>query len=93
LSATHAAGITHRDIKPDNVMLRDDGYAKVLDFGLALLTPHTHDIGAETLQGTLPGTLLGTVKYMSPEQARGSAVSHESDIFALGSVLYELATR
>ena len=92
LSVTHAAGITHRDIKPDNIMLRDDGYVKVLDFGVAQLAPHGLDTDAETLQGTLPGTLLGTIKYMSPEQARGSAVSHASDIFALGIVLYELAT-
>ena len=73
-------------------MLRDDGYVKVLDFGVAQLAPHALDTDAETLQGTLPGTLLGTLKYMSPEQARGSAVSHASDIFALGIVLYELAT-
>ena len=92
LSATHAAGITHRDIKPDNIMLRDDGYAKVLDFGLAQLTPHALDTRVETLQATLPGTLLGTVKYMSPEQVRGTAVSPASDVFALGIVLYELAT-
>ncbi len=94
LSATHAAGITHRDIKPDNIMVRDDGYVKVLDFGLARLIPTTaNDSEAETLaMQTRPGTLLGTVAYMSPEQARGEAVSPPSDIFALGIVLYELAT-
>jgi TolB-like protein/predicted ATPase/Flp pilus assembly protein TadD len=94
LSAAHAAGITHRDIKPENIMVRDDGYVKILDFGLARLLPATtSDTGAATVSGTTPGMLLGTVAYMSPEQARGEAVSHPSDIFALGIVLYELATK
>ncbi len=94
LSAAHAAGITHRDIKPDNIMVRDDGYVKVLDFGLARLRPATEsDSEAATLaQQTTPGTVMGTVAYMSPEQARGESVSHPSDVFALGIVLYELAT-
>jgi eukaryotic-like serine/threonine-protein kinase len=94
LSAAHAAGITHRDIKPDNIMVRDDGYVKVLDFGLARLRPATEsDSEAVTLaQQTTPGTVMGTVAYMSPEQARGERVSHPSDVFALGIVLYELAT-
>jgi serine/threonine-protein kinase len=94
LSAAHAAGITHRDIKPDNLMVRDDGYVKVLDFGLARLRPATEsDSEAATLaQQTTPGTVMGTVAYMSPEQARGETVSHPSDVFALGIVLYELAT-
>ena len=94
LSAAHTAGITHRDIKPDNLMVRDDGYVKVLDFGLARLRPATEsDSEAATLaQQTTPGTVMGTVAYMSPEQARGETVSHPSDIFALGIVLYELAT-
>lgn len=94
LSAAHAAGITHRDIKPDNVMVRDDGYVKVLDFGLARLRPATEsDSEAATLaQQTTPGTVMGTVAYMSPEQARGESVSPPSDVFALGIVLYELAT-
>jgi eukaryotic-like serine/threonine-protein kinase len=93
LSAAHAAGITHRDIKPDNIMVRDDGYVKVLDFGLARLLPTGSGEDAATLaQQTMPGTVMGTVAYMSPEQARGETVSHPSDIFALGIVLYELAT-
>ena len=94
LSAAHAAGITHRDIKPDNHMVRDDGYVKVLDFGLARLRPATEsDAEAATLaQQTTPDTVMGTVAYMSPEQARGETVGHPSDVFALGIVLYELAT-
>ncbi len=94
LSAAHAAGITHRDIKPDNIMVRDDGYVKVLDFGLARLRLAIEsDSEAATLaQQTTPGTLMGTVAYMSPEQARGETVNHPSDVFAFGIVLYELAT-
>jgi protein kinase-like protein/AAA ATPase-like protein/tetratricopeptide repeat protein len=94
LAATHAAGITHRDIKPDNIMLRDDGYVKVLDFGLARLAPLTAtDSEIITLaRNTTPGALLGTLAYMSPEQARGEQVTQATDIFALGIVFYELAT-
>lgn len=88
LAAAHAAGIVHRDIKPENVMVRADGYVKVLDFGLArpVLT------GAQDHQLTTPGALVGTVRYMSPEQARGEVVGGPSDIFSLGVVFYELAT-
>ena len=93
LSAAHAAGITHRDIKPDNIMVRDDGYVKVLDFGLARLLPNVSGEDAATLaQQTTPGTVIGTIAYMSPEQANGQSVSPPSDVFALGIVLYELAT-
>ncbi len=93
LSAAHAAGITHRDIKPDNIMVRDDGYLKVLDFGLARLLPTVSGEDAATLaQQTTPGTVIGTIAYMSPEQASGQSVSPPSDVFALGIVLYELAT-
>ncbi|MGE0130691.1 MAG: protein kinase [Blastocatellales bacterium] len=93
LQVAHAAGITHRDIKPDNIMLRDDGYVKILDFGLARLMPTTAtDSEAATLmRQTTPGALLGTVAYMSPEQTRGETVTHASDIFSLGIVFYELA--
>lgn len=94
LAATHAAGITHRDIKPENIMVRDDDYVKVLDFGLARLIPAREiDSQATTIgDNTSPGVLLGTIAYMSPEQARGEAVRHATDIFSLGIVLYELAT-
>ncbi len=93
LSVAHATGITHRDIKPENIMVRDDGYVKVLDFGLARLTANREDFAqAESLSGTQPGVLLGTVKYMSPEQARGEKAPPATDIFALGILFYELAT-
>ncbi len=91
LNAAHAAGITHRDIKPDNIMVRDDGYVKVLDFGLARLLPTTSSEDAVTLAlQTTPGVIMGTVAYMSPEQLSGHSVGPPSDIFALGIVLYEL---
>ena len=92
LRAAHSAGITHRDIKPENIMVRDDGYVKVLDFGLARLVPAAMDKEAETLQYTQPGTILGSTRYMSPEQARGESVSYPSDIFSLGVIFYEMAT-
>jgi len=93
LQVAHAAGITHRDIKPENIMVRADGYVKVLDFGLARLAANREDLAqAESLSGTQPGVLLGTVKYMSPEQARGEKAPPATDIFALGVLFYELAT-
>src|SRR2546425_4540672 len=97
LSAAHEAGIVHRDIKPENIMLRTDGLVKVLDFGLAKLTQRaafTADTEAATrvMVKTIPGMVLGTAAYMSPEQARGLAVDARTDVWSLGVVLYEMIT-
>ena len=101
LDAAHEAGIIHRDIKPENIMLRPDGYVKVLDFGLAKLAEQTAEpvaSGQEDVDdntsglATKTGWVLGTVRYMSPEQARGQKVDHRTDIFSLGVVLYETIT-
>lgn len=99
LAAAHEAGIVHRDIKPENIMLRRDGYVKVLDFGIAKLTeknvPAITDTEAPTLvqSTTIPGIVIGTASYMSPEQARGQRVDSRTDIFSLGVVLYEMVTQ
>jgi serine/threonine protein kinase len=92
LGAAHAAGLVHRDVKPENVMLRPDGFVKVVDFGLAKLTPLASaapDLSTVSLQ-TLPGTILGTVGYMAPEQLRGLPVDHRADIWSVGVILHEM---
>src|SRR5437867_12365363 len=92
LAAAHETGVVHRDIKPENIMLRPDGYAKVLDFGIAKLTEQqprsdSHEVGTTTLLQTAPGLVLGTARYMSPEQARGQTLDARSDIWSTGVVL------
>ena len=91
LAVTHASGIVHRDIKPENVIVRPDGYVKVLDFGLARLAARPTVTSALESE-TNPDVILGTPRYMSPEQARGGSAMSASDVFSLGVVLYELAT-
>jgi len=99
LATAHAAGITHRDIKPENIMVRPDGVVKVLDFGLAKLTEADNPTADSAIDPTAitkkvvdtnPGVVMGTVSYMSPEQARGTSVDARTDIFSFGVVLYEM---
>jgi serine/threonine protein kinase len=97
LAAAHKAGIVHRDIKPENVMLRPDGYVKVLDFGLAKLTDASRKAGSggfapSGLNQTVPGMIMGTPSYMSPEQAEGLETDARTDIWAVGALLYEMAS-
>lgn len=95
LAAAHERGIVHRDLKPENIMVTRDGYVKILDFGLAKFVGPAPE-GEHTIQlempGTMPGTILGTVGYMSPEQATGKRIDFRSDLFAFGAILHELAT-
>src|SRR4249919_3549318 len=94
LAKAHAAGIVHRDLKPENLMVSSDGFVKILDFGIARRTPLASEgsQGATATGNTAPGTVLGTVGYMSPEQATGRTVDHRSDQFSFGAILYEMAT-
>jgi serine/threonine protein kinase/Tfp pilus assembly protein PilF len=95
LAAAHETGVVHRDMKPENIMLRPDGYVKVLDFGIAKLTeqrpvPDLDEVGTTAVLQTRPGLVLGTARYMSPEQTRGQKVDARSDIWSLGVVIYEM---
>jgi serine/threonine protein kinase/Flp pilus assembly protein TadD len=103
LAAAHALGITHRDIKPENILVRSDGLVKIVDFGIAKLAErpraarqtvggHSGPLSDSILCTTAPGMVLGTARYMSPEQARGAPVDGRSDLFSLGTVLYEMVS-
>ena len=96
LARAHAAGIVHRDLKPENVMVSKDGFVKILDFGLAkLVEPESGEVSVMPTVAateTRPGTVMGTVAYMSPEQASGETIDFRSDQFSLGSIVYEMVT-
>jgi serine/threonine-protein kinase len=93
LAKAHAGGIVHRDLKPENLMVTSDGLVKILDFGLAKLTPAVSEATGDPAQAlTAAGVIVGTVQYMSPEQARSPTVDHRSDQFTIGMILYEMAT-
>ena len=95
LAKAHAARIVHRDLKPANIMVTTDGFVKILDFGVAKLIPEPAEVSSERTtvsRRTGEGSIVGTVPYMSPEQAAGRPVGYRSDQFAFGSILYEMAT-
>ncbi len=93
LGAAHGKGVVHRDLKPENLFLLDDGQVKILDFGLARQVSATEGSGAtQTMAATDPGTVMGTVGYMAPEQVRGQAVDARADVFAFGAVLHEMVS-
>ena len=93
LMAAHSAGVVHRDLKPTNIMIRPDGYLKVIDFGLAKLVQTSSPSASIDERWTRPGTVMGTTDYMSPEQARGDAIDHRTDLWSLGIILYEMVAR
>jgi len=93
LMAAHAAGVVHRDLKPSNIMIRSDGYVKVIDFGIAKRIGSAEKDASLNTSWTRPGSVVGTLDYMSPEQARGADLDHRTDLWSLGVILYEMVAR